>query len=118
MDRIIEQSNRWKRKYLLYGLGGVALVVLLIWGFAGSGSNVQRVAAEQLTISSVTEGEFNDYVRLNGTVVPIQVVQISPEEGGIVQERVVEEGQRVKRGEVILRLANSNLDLQILNAEA
>ena len=118
MDRIIEPKNRWKRKYLLYGLGGVALVVLLIWGFAGSGSNVQRVSAEQLTISSVTEGEFNDYVRLNGTVVPIQVVQISPEEGGIVQERVVEEGQRVKRGEVILRLANSSLDLQILNAEA
>ena len=118
MDRIIEQNNRWKRKYLLYGLGGVALVTLLIWGFAGSGSNVQRVSAEQLTISTVTEGEFNDYVRLNGTVVPIQVVQISPEEGGIVQERVAEEGQRVKRGEVIVRLANSSLDLQILNAEA
>ena len=79
MDRIIEQKNRWKRKYLLYGLGGMALVTLLIWGFAGSGSNVQRVSAEQLTISTVTEGEFNDYVRLNGTVVPIQVVQISPE---------------------------------------
>ena len=118
MDRIIEQKNRWKRKYLLYGLGAVALVALLIWGFVGSGSNVQRVSAEQLTISTVTEGEFNDYVRLNGTVVPIQVVQVSPEEGGIVQERVVEEGQRVKRGEVILRLANSSLDLQILNAEA
>ena len=118
MDRIIEQKHRWKQSYLLYGLGGVALMALLIWGFAGSGSNVQRVSAEQLTISSVTQGEFNDYVRLNGTVVPIQVIQISPEEGGIVQERVVEEGQRVKRGEVILRLANSSLDLQILNAEA
>ena len=118
MDRIIEQKHRWKQSFLLYGLGGVALMALLIWGFAGSGSNVQRVSAEQLTISSVTQGEFNDYVRLNGTVVPIQVVQISPEEGGIVQERVVEEGQRVKRGEVILRLANSSLDLQILNAEA
>ena len=118
MDRIIEQKHRWKQRYLLYGLGGVALMALLIWGFACSGSNVQRVSAEQLTISSVTQGEFNDYVRLNGTVVPIQVVQISPEEGGIVQERVVEEGQRVKRGEVILRLANSSLDLQILNAEA
>ena len=36
MDRIIEQKHRWKQSYLLYGLGGVALVVLLIWGFAGS----------------------------------------------------------------------------------
>ena len=48
MDRIIEQKNRWKRKYLLYGLGGVALVALLIWGFAGSGSNVQRATATLL----------------------------------------------------------------------
>ena len=51
-------------------------------------------------------------------MVPIQVVQISPEEGGIVREKPVEEGTRVRKGDVILRLRNSNLDLQILNAEA
>ena len=77
-----------------------------------------KVDAEQLTISPVTKGEFKDYVRLSGTVVPIQVVQISPEEGGIVMEKVAEEGQSVKKGDVIVRLSNSNLDLQILNAEA
>ena len=49
---------------------------------------------------------------------PIQVVQISPEEGGIVMEKVVEEGAEVRKGDVIVRLSNSNLDLQILNAEA
>ena len=49
---------------------------------------------------------------------PIQVVQISPEEGGIVMEKVAEEGSTVKKGDVIVRLSNSNLDLQILNAEA
>lgn len=43
---------------------------------------------------------------------------ITYEEGGIVREKVVEEGTRVKKGDVILRLSNSNLDLQILNAEA
>ena len=69
-------------------------------------------------MSDVTRGKYDDYVRLNGQVVPIQVVQISPEEGGIVREKVVEEGTRVKKGDVILRLSNSNLDLQILNAEA
>lgn len=46
------------------------------------------------------------------------MVQISPEEGGIVREKVVEEGTRVRKGDVILRLSNSSLDLQILNAEA
>ena len=51
-------------------------------------------------------------------LMPIQIVQISPEEGGIVMEKVVEEGTHVKKGDVIARLSNSNLDLQILNAEA
>ena len=45
-------------------------------------------------------------------------MQLSPEEGGIVQEKVVEEGAQVKKGDVIIRLSNSNLDLQILDAEA
>ena len=73
---------------------------------------------DELTISEVKEAEFKDYVRTNGQVMPIQVVQISPEEGGIVMEKVVEEGTMVRKGEVIVRLSNSNLDLQILNAEA
>ena len=76
------------------------------------------INSNEITISDVTRGEFDDYVRLNGQVVPIQVVQISPEEGGIVREKVVEEGTRVRKGDVILRLSNSSLDLQILNAEA
>lgn len=66
----------------------------------------------------MTYGKFNDYIRVNGQVQPISVVQLSPEEGGIVQEKVVEEGAHVKKGDVILRLSNSNLDLQILNAES
>jgi HlyD family secretion protein len=50
--------------------------------------------------------------------VPIEIVFVSPEEGGIVIEKVAEEGAMVKRGDVIVRLSNSSLDLQILNAEA
>ena len=61
---------------------------------------------------------FNDFVRVDGQVQPITVVQLSPEEGGIVREKVVEEGAQVKKGDIIVRLSNSNLDLEILNAEA
>ena len=61
---------------------------------------------------------FNDFVRVDGQVQPISVVQLSPEEGGIVEEKVVDEGAQVKKGDIIVRLSNSNLDLQILNAEA
>jgi HlyD family secretion protein len=71
-----------------------------------------------LSIGDVRKAQFDDYVSVDGSVVPIQVVQIAPEEGGVVLEKVVEEGAHVRRGDVIVRLGNSNLDLEILNAES
>ena len=93
-------------------------VVLLAWLVLGSTASTMTIDRGDIIVSNVTRGKFDDYVRLNGQVMPIQVVQISPEEGGIVREKVVEEGARVRKGDVILRLSNSNLDLQILNAES
>ena len=88
------------------------------WLVLGNHAATLKVSADELTVSEVTKAEFKDYVRTNGQVLPIQVVQISPEEGGIVVEKVVEEGTMVRQGDVIVRLNNSNLDLQILNAES
>lgn len=117
MDRQIEKKS-FLRRYAWYIAAAAALVAFLVWIVLGTSANTTTVDATDITISDVTRGKFDDYVRLNGQVLPIQVVQISPEEGGIVREKVVEEGTRVRKGDVILRLSNSNLDLQILNAEA
>ena len=117
MDRQIEKKS-FLRRYAWYIAAAAALAALLVWIVLGTTANTTTVDASDITISDVTRGKFDDYVRLNGQVLPIQVVQISPEEGGIVREKVVEEGARVRKGDVILRLSNSNLDLQILNAEA
>lgn len=117
MDRQIEKKS-FLRRYAWYIAAAAALAALLVWIVLGTSANTTTVDASDITISDVTRGKFDDYVRLNGQVLPIQVVQISPEEGGIVREKVVEEGTRVRKGDVILRLSNSNLDLQILNAEA
>ena len=117
MDRQIEKKS-FLRRYAWYIVAAAALAALLVWIVLGTTANTMTVDASDITISDVTRGKFDDYVRLNGQVLPIQVVQISPEEGGIVREKVVEEGTRVRKGDVILRLSNSNLDLQILNAEA
>ncbi len=117
MDRQLEKKP-FIRRHIYYIAAGVATLVLILWLVLGSTASTMTIDAADVTISDVTRGKFDDYVRLNGQVVPIQVVQISPEEGGIVREKVVEEGSRVKKGDVILRLSNSNLDLQILNAEA
>lgn len=117
MDRQIEKKS-FLRRYAWYIAAAAALAALLVWIVLGTTASTTTVDASDITISGVTRGKFDDYVRLNGQVLPIQVVQISPEEGGIVREKVVEEGTRVRKGDVILRLSNSNLDLQILNAEA
>ena len=119
MDRVIEKTKTQKlMKYWPYVAGGMGLLVIGYWLLFGNHASTLRVSKDELTISEVRQAEFKDYVRTNGQVLPIQVVQISPEEGGIVMEKVVEEGTMVHKGDVIVRLSNSGLDLQILNAEA
>ena len=121
MDKIIEKKKGIARAFTMkavpYWLGvmfAIGIVVLI----AQSGSGVMRVNSDTLTIVEVVEGEFNDYIRLNGQVQPMTTIQLSPLEGGVVQEIIVEEGARVKAGEHLLVLSNDNLDLQILNSEA
>ena len=121
MDKIIEKIKGLARaltlKALPYWLGS-AVAVLLIVLLARSSNGAMRIDPDTLTIATVTEGEFNDYIRLNGQVQPMTTIQLSPLEGGVVQEIIVEEGAHVKAGDRILVLSNDNLDLQILNSEA
>ena len=105
-------------KYWPYAAMGCLLSAVVVWLVFGNHASTLKVSRDELTVSEVQRAEFKDYVRTNGQVLPIQVVQISPEEGGIVVEKVVEEGTHIRKGDVIVRLSNSNLDLQILNAEA
>ena len=101
-----------------YIAGGIALVGAAIWLATSDLASTYKVDKGSVSIAEVALGQFDDYVRVDGQALPISVVQISPEEGGIVMEKVVEEGAHVNKGDVIVRLSNSNLDLQILNAEA
>ena len=118
MDIQLEKKKGIRKKHLPYIAGGAAVVLLLSWIVFGNHAATLRVDARSLSIGDVKRDQFNDFVRVDGQVQPITIVQLSPEEGGIVQELVVEEGARVHRGDVIVRLSNSNLELQILNAEA
>ena len=121
MDKIIEKKKGIVRAFTLKALPywlGVVFAIVIIVLVAQSGSGVMRVDSATLTIVEVAEGEFNDYIRLSGQVQPMTTIQISPLEGGVVQEIIVEEGARVRAGERLLVLNNDNLDLQILNSEA
>ena len=121
MDRKIEQKNGigmvFSKRALPYW-GGLLLLVFVAWLLFRDNSKKLRAQVENITISAVTQGEFNDYIRISGQVVPMTTIQLSPLEGGVVQKIVTEEGSWVREGDVILVLSNEALDMQILNAEA
>ena len=118
MDIQLEKKKGIQKKHIPYIAGGALFIILVGWIVFGDHASTLKVDARSLSIGEVKREMFNDFVRVDGQVQPITVVQLSPEEGGIVQEKVVEEGAQVKKGDVIVRLSNSNLDLEILNAEA
>ena len=121
MDKIIEKKTGWRawftKKALPWWIGG-AVVILIAWVLLTPNHSTLRINGDTVSVGNVTSGEFNDYIRLRGTVQPLVTIQISPVEGGIVEEILIEEGSQVKKGDEILRLSNDNLDLQILNSEA
>lgn len=121
MDRIIEKKKgialAFTKKALPYW-GGALLLIFILWLIFRDNSSTLRVDRDTLQIAEVKSGEFNDYIRISGQVQPITTIQLSPSEGGIVEEIMIEEGSSVKKGDRIARLSNENLDLQILNSEA
>jgi HlyD family secretion protein len=121
MDRKIEKKKGLALAFTKKALpfwGGALLLVFILWLIFRDDAKKLRIDADNVTIGMVTSGEFNDYIRISGQVAPMTTIQISPLEGGVVQQIVTEEGSRVKQGDVILILSNENLDMQILNSEA
>lgn len=88
------------------------------WLIFGNHSATLRVEKDKITVEEVRRGTFNDYIRIMGNVEPIMFFQLSALEGGRVVEKVVEEGAMVKKGEIIVRLENPNLSMEILKSEA
>ena len=121
MDKIIEKKHGLALAFTIKALPywfGALLLSLIIYLLVRDNTSTMRINPDTLTIATVTKGDFNDYIRLNGQVLPMTTIQISPQEGGVVQKIIVEEGTQVKAGDPILLLSNDNLDLQILNSEA
>lgn len=121
MDIKLDKKKGWRallrKKNLPYALAGLFLI-FVVWLLLRDNSSVLRVDANVVTVSEVRGGEFNDYVRLTGSVQPITTVQLSPLESGNVERIVAEEGTAVRRGDVIIEMSNNSLSMQILQSEA
>jgi HlyD family secretion protein len=119
MDRAIEKKYKWLTKKTVW-IAVIAVIILLalfniVFGDKSSKLNVET---DKITIESIVEDEFKDYIAVIGTVEPIKTIYLDAIEGGRVEEIVIEEGNMVKKGDVILKLSNTNLILEISNNEA
>ncbi len=121
MDKPIEKKKGialvFSKKALPYWFGAM-MAAFILWLIFRDDASTLRINGDTLTVSEVRSGEFNDYIRVSGQVHPMTTIQLSPREAGIVEEIIIEEGSQVKAGDVIIRLSNDDLDLQILNSEA
>ena len=118
MDRPIEKKRGVKKKHIYIGLGVLLLLLIIYKAFFAENISTYRVDADKLTIDTVKEGVFYDYISVMGTVEPIATIYLDAQEGGRVEKKEVEEGTMVKKGQVIVRMSNPDLTLSILNSES
>lgn len=118
MDSVIEHKSKFRKKHLYVGVVIAAVVVFVVYISLRDTGLSMKVETDEVVISEVEEGKFNDYVRVIGQVVPSRIIYLDAVEGGRVEERLIEEGVMVKKGEVILRLSNPLLNISIMQSEA
>ncbi len=117
MDRVIAKK-RWTTKRILT-IGGIAGIAALIFAaiYFTSGKSRLNVDAERITISEIKKGSFQEFIPVNGTVLPLTTIYMDAMEGGRVEEKLVEDGAIVKKDQPILRLSNTDLELSLANQE-
>jgi HlyD family secretion protein len=118
MDKVIPKKKGLQKKHLGYIAIGLAAIVLIYMAFFADRTSTYKVEKDKLIIETVTEDQFNDYITVPGTVEPITTIKLDADEGGRVEEKLIEEGSMVKKGDIILRLSNPDLFLAILNSES
>ena len=118
MDRPIVKK-RWTLKRIgKVGIPAAFFMVLLLYFLIGDHSSKLNVEAERITISTVTKAPFQEYIPVTGTIQPLQTFFLDAAEGGRIDSIFVEAGNVVSKGDRILKLANTNSQLDVLYREA
>ncbi|HBE39897.1 MAG TPA: efflux transporter periplasmic adaptor subunit [Bacteroidales bacterium] len=118
MDRILPKKKGLQKKYIGYIAIGLAMIILIYLAFFTDRTSTYKVEKDKLIIETVIRDQFNDYITVTGNVEPISTIFLDAQEGGRVEEILIEEGSMVKKGDIILKLSNPDLHLAILDSEA
>jgi HlyD family secretion protein len=117
VDRVIAKK-KWNRNRIIT-VASVAGVLFLIVAsiYLTSGKSRLNVDTERITISTISKGAFQEFIPVNGVVLPQTTIYLDAIEGGRVEEKLVEDGAMVFKGQPILRLSNTDLELSLANQE-
>lgn len=111
MDRKVEK----KKNHLKTGgiVVAVLAIVAVIWTLIddAAGGRTFRVNESRIVISTVSEGTFEDFIPVRGRVTPLKTLFLDAIEGGRVERILVEDGTMLKKGDLIVELSNSNLQV-------
>ena len=119
MDRVIARKPWWRQRRILIGtISGVALIAMGAVLLPGLGERRQAVTRDELTISTVTTGLFEDYVPVRGRATPLLTVFLDSIEGGRVEKILAEDGATVRKGQLLAILSNSALQFDVIRSEA
>ncbi len=117
MDRIIEKK-KWppKRIVTLAAIPIVAGAFVYLLFFRDNKSRLY-VERNQITIATVLKDNFQEFIPVDGVVFPRTTIYIDAVQGGFVDKKYVEDGALVKRGDPIIKLVNTSMELGYMDQE-
>ncbi|QMU31378.1 efflux RND transporter periplasmic adaptor subunit [Adhaeribacter radiodurans] len=117
MDVLIKKKKWTTQRIVSLAMGALVVVLVGASYFSTSGKAKLNVDTNKITISSVTKGNFQEFIPLDGIVLPIKTIYLDATEGGTVQKILVEDGATLKQGTPIVQLSNTDLQLEMMNRE-
>lgn len=117
MDRVIEKK-KWSTKRILTITGIAAVIALVVASYYfTSGKSKLNVDTDRITVSEIKKGTFQEFIPVNGVVLPLTTIYLDAVEGGRVEEKYVDDGTVMKKGQPILRLSNTDLQLGLVTQQ-
>ncbi|UXI66276.1 efflux RND transporter periplasmic adaptor subunit [Tahibacter amnicola] len=116
MDRPIEVSpaRRWRRIAMV--VGGVFAALLLVREIRSR--SLPGVQKDSISVAQVRQANFEDAVNLRGAIMPETSVVLGASEGGRVEKIHIKEGTAVKKGDLLLEISNTSLQLAVVRGQA
>ncbi len=117
MDIIRDTRPQRKKKRLIWSVVGVGLLALTIFVPRLLPTAVPSVDAATVWRDTVEFGTMIRQVRGPGTLVPEQMRWITAVTAGRIEQIISLPGTTVVEGEVIMRMSNPDVDMQLLQAQ-